>query len=299
MKKSVIIIFISAVIMILAGSISAVDFTITGVSAPSDVYQGDSPTLTAKVSASSGNICDMECTWRVDIGPDYFGFVSGNSLQPSTVLKASENEIFPFRVNAEGNGKVNYRLAITCTRIVNYLNCWPGDIVHEVYKSFNFSAAGDGECDINYEKCADFQNFAGTSDCACDNLYKKCNPTSSRGADNFGCAGFCGNNLIESDFENCSSCPSDSGKCDGVSCFQGSECEGDFCVHEKCQREPYVEEDGFCDINLGENCKNSISDCSCAVYQRCSSLGICESYCGNSVCESSERGICLQSISKG
>jgi len=292
MKKSVVLVFVFFMLTLIGGVIAS-DFSISEVSIPSDVYQGDSPVLTAKVSASSGNICDIECTWEVSTGPDYFGFVSGTSLEPSTVLKKGENEVFPFRVNAEGNGKLSYSLTVTCSRVVNYINCWPGDIVHEVYRDFDFSVAGDGVCDSGYEMCADFENFIGTSDCSCDDVSKICNPPSSRGADIFGCASFCGNDLVESDFENCSNCPSDAGKCDGVSCFNDDECEGGFCVHEKCQRDLYVDGDGFCDINLGENCKNSISDCSCAIYQRCSSSGVCESYCGNGICELSEKGICI------
>src|SRR3989339_409944 len=66
------------------------------------------------------------------------------------------------------------------------------------------------------------------------------------------------------------------------------------CVHELCWNKPYKENDGFCDFNRGENCKNSVDDCSCGSNERCGSLGICEIYCGNNVCEESEKGICKE-----
>ena len=291
MKKEVILIF--GMILFLAGSITAVDFTITGVSAPSDIYQGDSPTLTAQVSASSGNLCDMECVWQVNKGPDYSGYVSGNGKAPSTVLKKGENEIFPFRVNAEGDGKTNFVISVACTRIPNYINCWPGQSSGSYSSSFNFSYSGDSICTILREKCADYQNYTGTDDCRCDYSEKECRPDSIRTADNYGCATFCGNSIFESEFENCSGCPADAGKCDGVNCFFKEECRGGFCVHQKCWSEPYIKGDRFCDNSLNENCKNSFDDCKCEIYERCGSLGTCETYCGNMVCEKSERGICL------
>ena len=66
------------------------------------------------------------------------------------------------------------------------------------------------------------------------------------------------------------------GQCDGyVGCVSGNECEGGFCIHEVCRNKPWKEGDGFCDINEGENCKNS-EDCACKKNELCSNTGICE-----------------------
>lgn len=103
---------------------------------------------------------------------------------------------------------------------------------------------------------------------------------------------YCGNNEIESEHETCLGCPEDVGKCNLESCIQGNECEGKYCIHEICWNKPYKEKDGFCDSGEGENCKNSVDDCSCGAYERCGSSGVCETYCGNGQCEELERGIC-------
>ncbi len=102
---------------------------------------------------------------------------------------------------------------------------------------------------------------------------------------------YCGNGEVELEHENCGECPEDVGKCDLKDCIYGTECEGKYCIHEICWNKPWREGDNFCDISEGENCKNS-KDCSCGTYERCSSSGICETYCGNGQCEESERGIC-------
>src|SRR3989339_341521 len=117
---------------------------------------------------------------------------------------------------------------------------------------------------------------------------------SSRDVDEMKCATYCSNGVKESSYETCSNCPMDVGKCNGLDCLSGSECEGSYCVHELCWNKPYKENDGFCDFNRGENCKNSVDDCSCGSNERCGSLGICEIYCGNNVCEESEKGICKE-----
>jgi hypothetical protein len=103
---------------------------------------------------------------------------------------------------------------------------------------------------------------------------------------------YCGDSKIQSTYENCGICPEDVGKCDLEGCIYGTECEGSYCIHEICWSKPYKENDGFCDSAEGENCKNSKDDCACETYERCSSSGFCETYCGNGQCEESERGIC-------
>ncbi len=283
-------ILVGLILFISLNLVSAIDFSLSGVDVnPSNVYQGDSPTLTAKVTADPSNFCDIICTWTVDEGPDYSGVVSGSSNPPQTILASGESETFPFRINALGQGSVSYTLTVTCDN--EYPLCFASPVIQLYSDTLVFNYAGDGKCTISEEKCVDYGSYTGTSDCSCSPI-KECNPDSSRGADDYGCATYCGNNVKETEFETCSNCPSDIGKCDGLSCVSSSECEGSFCVHEKCSSKPYIEGDGFCDLEEGENCKNSVSDCACGNNERCGNAGICETYCGNNICEASEEGIC-------
>ena len=102
---------------------------------------------------------------------------------------------------------------------------------------------------------------------------------------------FCGDSSCNGS-ETCSNCPTDVGKCDGESCNSKSECEGNYCVHNKCSHTPYIKGDTYCDSSVGENCLNSLPDCACSASERCNSQGKCETYCGNGICESKEQGIC-------
>ena len=106
--------------------------------------------------------------------------------------------------------------------------------------------------------------------------------------------------IAEEEFETCvgygdtKSC-SDVGNCDGISCILASECVNGYCVHESCWNKPYKEGDGFCDVNNGENNKNSQIDCACADNERWDTIAQkCETYCGNGFCEASEVGICKE-----
>lgn len=282
MKNKQYIYFIFA-ILIFIPLVSSIEFTLSGVEVnPSGIYQGDSPTLTAKIVASSNNICDMKCDWSINIGPDYNGDIS-------TIIGPNKDETFPFRVNAEGQS-TNYVLSVNCVREPNYVNCWPGGEVAQQYSdTLNFNYAGDGECTTSKEKCEDYGAFTGTNDCACDNPPKECFPDSIRGTDSYGCATYCGNGVTESGYETCSNCQDDVGKCDGLSCISGNECEGNYCVHETCWDKPYKTNDGYCDVNNGEDNKNSPIDCACEDNERWSSLAKgCETYCGNNQCELNE-----------
>ena len=268
------IIFI--LMFILVPVVSAIDFTISnvGVSNPGQlIYQGDSPTLTASITASTENFCDMICTWSINVGPDFTGYVSGNSNSPSTILASGENEIFPFRINTQGQGSTPYILEVTCDNENQF--CFANPIIHQYSGILNFKYAGDSICTTQKEKCENYGSFTGTNDCACSNPPKECRPNSVRGADEQGCATYCGNSIKESAYESCSNCPSDIGKCDLTSCITGSECEGGFCVHEVCWNKQWRAGDNFCDINQGENCKNS-EDCACKSNELCSNVGICE-----------------------
>ena len=92
--------------------------------------------------------------------------------------------------------------------------------------------------------------------------------------------------------ESCNSAIDDCGKCDGVSCNKNSECEGGYCVNGICSSKSYIEGDGICNSGEGETCKNSVVDCGCDSNERCSQNAICETYCGNGICEQQEAGIC-------
>ncbi len=247
-------------------------------------YQGDTIILEATVTAASDNRCTITCQWQTNNqGPESIG-----NPEP---LGAGQSKSFGPKVSVSGsNGQVSDKLIVTCQR---YSNCLWGssDNIPQKIISFSFNYPGDGTCTTTKEKCQAFSSFLGTQDCSCS-ATTECRPDSSRGVDDRGCATFCGNNIAEKQFETCSSCPKDIGKCDGLSCNLGSECEGKYCIHEICWNKPYKEGDGFCDLDKGENCKNSIADCACGSNERCSERAICETYCGNSICEASEVGVC-------
>lgn len=289
------ILFVLVGIM-LNGMVSAIEFTLAPVDVdPFGVYQGDSPELTAKVIASSNNICDMKCTWTINVGPDFNGYVSGDSNPPSTIILKGEDEIFPFKVNTEGQGNTNYILTVSCVREPDYEDCWltGGEKIETYEGTLVFLHSNDGICTTEREKCEDYLDY--TKDLACVELcsdIEECRPDSSRGADEYGCATYCGNEVPEKEFgETCSSCPGDVGKCNLISCIVGSECEGGYCIHGKCWDNLWRDGDGFCDFEEEESCKNS-GDCACLDNERCGNVGICETYCGNGICEANEEGIC-------
>lgn len=272
-------------------TVSAINFSVSDVklSDPSQViYQGDSPTLTARVTASSDNICDIQCTYSINVAPYSSGTVAGGAAIPKTQYKD-----FEFNVQTQGIAVVNYIITVTCDNYNPY--CLASQVTHPLSGSLPFLYAGDGVCTTSREKCANYGSFTGTSDCSCP-AQKKCYPDGrpdvQRGADDHGCATFCGNGIAEKQFESCSTCPSDVGKCNGISCISGSECEGRYCIHQVCWDKPWKEGDGFCDLQSGENCKNSVQDCACGTNQRCGATAVCETYCGNRICEESEKGIC-------
>lgn len=270
---------IVTIFIILTTQIFAFEYSIGQISNPvSKPYQGDTIELTTTITASQNNVCTITCTWKTN---NYDGPIG--SPEP---LSKGESKNFGFEINVQGsNGIVNDKLIINCQR---YSDCLFGSDESNVQVpvQFYFDYNGDGTCTTAKENCATAQN-----DCKC-NSDKECRPNSERGADSYGCATYCGNKLIEKPYETCSNCPNDVGKCDGLQCFTGSECEGKFCVHNKCSHLAYVLGDSFCDKTEGENCKNSGSDCACGSNERCNPSGFCETYCGNNICEESERGKC-------
>jgi hypothetical protein len=188
-------------------------------------------------------------------------------------------------------------LTVSCTGIQAW-NCfpWPTSPPKKIkIKTLNiaFGYNGDGECTIrdNYESCISAKN-----DCDCG-TYKSCindKGDQKREIDEKKCATYCGNNFVERTYETCSNCPTDVGKCDGEFCREDDECEGGYCVHNACSHTSFRTNDGFCDLDEGENCRNSAKDCGCGAYERCSSAGVCETFCGNGVCEEEEQGICAE-----
>lgn len=265
-------------------SVHALEYSVT-VNSPSSVnaYEGDK--ITNKFSAALTNnagVCDITCGWATTAGQD-----SGIK-----VAKEGGKNTFNFDVNAVGSsGTASYSLVVTCDRISAW-NCW-SDQDQRTLGPYQFSYLwnGDGVCTTEREKCANYNQFLKDNACSCQSD-KECKPNSNRGADDKGCATFCGNSKVEKQYETCSSCPDDVGKCDGLSCVSANECEGNYCVHNACSQLSYIKGDTYCDSNEGENCKNSGSDCACGANKQCSSAGVCETYCGNRVCEVSEQGVC-------
>jgi len=279
---------IITIFIILSINTKALDYQVQ-VNAPSQVSEYEGDTITNKFSATITNTatnCDISCDWFTSMA------TQGSDVK---VTKNGGQNQFPFDVKALGNsGSASFTLTIICDRITSII-CWSStDQRNFGPYSFNFKYNGDGTCTTEREKCAAYTTYlAAPNDCKCG-TDKQCNPTSPRGSDNIGCATFCGNKIIESQYENCNNCPGDIGKCDGASCLINTECEGKYCVHNICSHLPYITGDNFCDVNVGENCKNSAIDCACGNNERCSSLAICETYCGNGICEEKEKGICKE-----
>ena len=110
----------------------------------------------------------------------------------------------------------------------------------------------------------------------------------------------CGDNICLS-LESCSSCSSDCGACQGLSCTSDSECSG-YCVHGKCSNTWATCGDGFCDAgkeacggNATYMCQEDCGVCSvgngiCDIDENCyiapGDCGACE--CGNGVVNAGE-----------
>ena len=278
-------IFIPLFILLLSTGVFALEYTVT-VNSPSSVnsYEGEKITdkFTATIKNNAG-ICDITCGWATSAGQD-----SGIK-----VTHDGGTNTFNFDVKADGSGGIaSYNLIITCKRITG-ASCWTeGEDQRTLGPyEFRFLWNGDGICTTERERCANYNQFLKDSSCSCSSE-KECKPNSNRGSDEKGCSTYCGNKIIEKQYEKCNDCPDDVGKCDGTSCVQGNECEGKYCIHNVCNALPYRVGDSYCDNNVGETCKNSGSDCKCGANQQCSNSGVCETFCGNGVCEASEQGIC-------
>lgn len=264
----------------------AIDFSLSDpVSRSPKPYQGEAITFTATVTADRENVCDIQCSYSITNSPE----PSGNVGAPEE-LSAGESKSFGFDVNALGtSGTSSATLTVVCAK-VNWW-CLSSEVSHLRSFSFQYEYNGDNQCALrnDYESCINAR-----PDCPCPSGKSCVNDKGdqNRGVDERKCATYCSNNIVESSYENCNNCPVDVGKCDGVSCTTTNECEGKYCVHNKCSHLAYIIGDSFCDEGVKENCKNSGSDCACASNERCNPQGFCETFCGNGVCEEDERGKC-------
>jgi hypothetical protein len=273
-KNSLLICFIFLILPIISASL---DYSISVNSLSSvNIYEGNiiqnqfSITITNNAGTTFG--CDISCDYVTTMNTVGSGLKAPRGEIPKTYF---------FEIKAEGNqGVAYYGGTITCDRIATsgVPFCLPDKTTKSFGQySFTFLWNGDGICTTSNEKCDNYydgsNNFLKDIACFCSSE-KECRPDSIRGSDSFGCATFCGNGISEEDFETCSNCPSDVGKCDGLDCISDDECENKYCVHETCWNRPYRESDGFCDKDKQENCKNS-KDCSCLKNEICNNEGIC------------------------
>lgn len=285
-KTKQIVIFVIFLFMVYP--VFALDYSVQ-VNSPSkvNVYEGKpiENTFSAIITNNAGT-CDISCDWSTSMNT-----LGSDSVK---VEHGGKSNNFYFDLKAEGiNGIASYTLTVACERIREGILCQiPGseDWTSEPY-SFTFLHNADGVCTTEREKCDNYLDFLKDPACVCSSD-KQCKPDSERGSDNQGCATFCGNKKVEKQFEDCKKCPDDVGKCEGQSCSSANECEDKYCARGRCSKTQYLVGDGFCDSNVGENCRLSTKDCACSSNERCSSAGVCETYCGNGICEANEQGIC-------
>ncbi len=216
---------------------------------------------------SLNSVCRQECTWSA----------TGGDAGSFTLNANPDYKPLEFNSNAiSGQGYINGVLEVTC--IESNSLCGSADSDSKQF-SHNYTFLGDNLCTTsnNHENCV-----LALGDCPCTTSGTSCKNSIGSGQwegripDDRQCVTYCGNGVKESSYETCSSCPIDIGRCDGyVGCTSGNECEGGFCVHETCWNKAWREGDNLCDLNQGENCKNS-QDCGCGNNGLCSNAGICE-----------------------
>ena len=102
---------------------------------------------------------------------------------------------------------------------------------------------------------------------------------------------WCGNGYCEKS-ESCSSCSKDCGFCSSEAYCGDGICNSGEC--KTCSKDCKISQciDGFCNSELGENCRTSPTDCPCFRGQFCDLNGKCLGYCGNGICESNEDCSC-------
>ncbi len=260
--------------------VSAFDFTVDVDSIPSPKpYVGETVSLGASVTPLVGGGCKLICKWETaDFGGEHP--INGGQDIPNGTRKD-----FEYQLIASGlSGNKQFTVDVYCKRSSEGLFCTETEYSKKPSGpfSFPFGFLGDNQCQLKKSNNDPAEDCTKSlSDCPCTSSGTACiNSIGSgqwdgRTPDDRQCVTYCGNGIKELNYESCSSCSKDVGKCDLTSCISGSECEGGFCVHEVCLNKPYRDGDNFCDINQGENCKNS-NDCACKNDELCSNTGICE-----------------------
>ena len=195
-----------------------------------NIYEGEPvPNAFQSTITNQGEYCDIFCDWFTSMNTNN----EGNKIK---VPKSSTSNSFPINVKAEGNnGVATFTLKFSCMRSKEGALCtdWWGEqeTPSQTYY-FNYLYNGDGICTSSRERCDNYLTFLKDSACdTCSSSNKECKPNSNRAADDKGCATFCGNKIVEKQFESCSDCQGDVGKCDNLACSSGSECEGKYCIH--------------------------------------------------------------------
>jgi hypothetical protein len=226
-----------------------------------------------KYRVSYNSICFYSCNAYSSLSldePTKFSLTRNNPIKEGK-----------FSINLKPNqNKVSGIFYVDCKRVSP---CFGSDRETKSFSTEIYGYNGDGDCNAGKESCDTAEN-----DCFCSSN-KRCEGSGLSAT----CETYCGNGVCDGG-ESCLTCSTDCNKCDGLSCVSASECEGDYCVNEKCSSKPYIEGDGVCNSNVGESCKNSVIDCSCGNNERCGQDAVCETYCGNGVCEESEAGICKE-----
>src|SRR3989344_5440846 len=229
----------------------ALDYSVT-INSPLSVnaYEGEiSNQLSATIKNNAG-ICDITCDWVTTAG-------QGTGIK---IPHDGGTNTFNFDAKAEGsNGIATSSLIITCKRLTS-ISCWTEGEQQTSYPyTFRYLWNSDGICTPKKEKCDNYLSFVKDNACSCS-PGKECKPNGGRtDLDEKGCQTYCGNKIIEKQYENCNNCQDDIGKCDGTSCIQGSECEGKHCVHNVCDPLPYRVGDSYCDIDCGA-CKKTTKE---------------------------------------
>jgi len=299
MKKEsevgIVVVFIITLLLFLP-FVSAANFELVSITKTTQgtPYRGEPVSYTGIIKEYSDNICQLECSYS---GTDS-GYVSDDGNSPATrISHQNPSQEFPIDVQTSGSSPMTISITISCTPqwALNCLDTSP--ISHSYTKTLSFLYPGDGICTTSKEKCADYGSFLKDTVCSCSST-KECRPDGSRNPDSNGCQTYCGNGICESSYESCvgksdgKDC-SDCKKCDLVTCTYGSECEGGYCVWGYCWKSSTRVGDGHCDSDKGENCGISPADCACQTGQKCSTTtNQCETYCGNGICEESEKGNC-------
>jgi len=183
-----------------------------------DVYQGETIVNDQRFKLfikNNGKKCDISCEYSTSMGTSS----GGKNLE----VRSNEEETYLFDVETEGiSGQAVGTIRVTCERIIDIKKlCWEKSPESKPPRSFSFSYLynGDGICTTDREKCSTYLKFMGASqDCACG-PDKKCIPQGERTADKKGCVTKCGDKIVQKEYEDCSNCPNDVGKCDGDPCI--------------------------------------------------------------------------------